>query len=329
MSNIQQIEEQIDKIQNNNMKLFEIFQTVMELPENKKPETLKVTPTKEYQEHRGLYNVVTVDGDENLVSENIKEGTSIFGVEGSAKTTDIKITDASYLFYKKARLDYFNEFLSLCENITSTDSMFYNCNTLTSLDLTTLDTSKVTNMKDMFNGCNKLVYLNVSNFDTSNVIYMNSIFTSCSKLTELDLSNFDTSNVIDMGSVFSGFGNSTTENISIDISNFNMEKVQIISYCFGGVRNLVNLKFGTNLGKGYTQKSENYNSYKLDLSACTKLTHESLMSVINNLYDLNLTYSTIGDGTLYRQGLVLGSTNLAKLTAEEIAIATNKGWNVT
>jgi hypothetical protein len=84
-----------------------------------------------------------------------------------------------------------------------------------------------------------------------------------------------------------------------------------------------------NLGKGYTQKTQNYSNYKLDLSSSYNLSYDSLMSVINNLYDLNLTYDVANGGTLYRQSLVLGSTNLAKLTAEEIAIATNKGWNVT
>jgi len=46
------------------------------------------------------------------------------------------------------------------------------------------------------------------------------------------------------------------------------------------------------------------------------------MNVINNLYDI----ATKGCNT---QQLVLGSTNIAKLTAEEIAIATNKGWTVS
>ena len=81
------------------------------------------------------------------------------------------------------------------------------------------------------------------------------------------------------------------------------------------------------MGKGYTTKNNNY--YKLNLSACTSLTHESLMNVINNLYDLNLTYDVANGGTLYTQSLQLGADNIAKLTAEEIAIATNKGWTVS
>ena len=78
-----------------------------------------------------------------------------------------------------------------------------------------------------------------------------------------------------------------------------------------------------NLGQLYsTTQSANYYEYKLDLSSCTKLTHDSLMNVINNLYDI----ATKGVKT---QQVVIGSKNLAKLTAEEIAIATSKGWSIS
>lgn len=53
------------------------------------------------------------------------------------------------------------------------------------------------------------------------------------------------------------------------------------------------------------------------------------MNVINKLYDLNLTYDVANEGTLYRQTLKLGTTNRNKLTSDEIAKATNKGWNIT
>ena len=78
-----------------------------------------------------------------------------------------------------------------------------------------------------------------------------------------------------------------------------------------------------NLGMAYdTSKSANYTYYRLNLSTSPKLTHDSLMNVINGLYDIKSKGCN-------PQSLVLGSTNLAKLTAEEIAIATNKGWNVS
>ena len=60
------------------------------------------------------------------------------------------------------------------------------------------------------------------------------------------------------------------------------------------------------------------NNFKL--SWCTKLTHDSLMSVINHLKDFT--------GTSTTKTLTLGTTNLDKLTDEEKAIATDKGWTL-
>jgi hypothetical protein len=53
----------------------------------------------------------------------------------------------------------------------------------------------------------------------------------------------------------------------------------------------------------------------------TILSKESLLYIINNLYDLTVN-------GLSGQTLIIGSTNIAKLTEDEIAIATNKGWTV-
>ena len=53
----------------------------------------------------------------------------------------------------------------------------------------------------------------------------------------------------------------------------------------------------------------------LNLTSSKKLTHESLMNVINNLAEVNTNPT-----------LSLGSENLAKLTDDEKAIAINKGW---
>lgn len=55
----------------------------------------------------------------------------------------------------------------------------------------------------------------------------------------------------------------------------------------------------------------------LYLSASTNLTTDSLMSVINALVDLT------GENS---KTLTLGATNLAKLSDEQKAIATNKNW---
>lgn len=262
-------------------------------------EELSLVPSQNEQVQEGVFNKVTLLGDVNLLPENIKKDVEIFGVTGTAEVVDFKIDDASYLFNRGARLNLLEPLLSLCKNITTTAYMFNNCTSLITLDLANLDTSNVTNMSYMFSVCSSLETLKVTNLNTSNVANMTNMFANCKTLTTLDLNSFDMSNVINVSSMFSNCS---------------------------GLINFVCFKY---LGKAYRVKTKNYSNYKLDLSRCTKLSNESLMSVINNLYDLNLTYDVANGGTLYTQALVLGSTNLAKLTTEEIAIATDKGWTVS
>ena len=316
-------------------------------------EEITIQPETEEQVKEGVFNKVIVLGDEDLKPENIKKGTNIFGVEGIGNMTNAKITDCSHLFWKGARIDNLDNILVLCDwdKITNCNEMFYSCSSITSLDVSNFNTSNVTNMRYMFNSCSHLESLDVSNFDTSNVVTMEGMFAYIQTMSSIDLSNFVTSNVTDMSYMFASSNKFVSLNLSdfdtsnvvtmkcmfswcsklesLDISSFDMSNVNYVDSMIYYCMNLVDLKFGKNLGKSYKYKTVNSSDHRLDLSYCTKLTHDSLMSVINNLYDLNITYSLIGDGTLYRQNLKLGSTNLAKLTAEEIAIATNKGWNVT
>jgi hypothetical protein len=58
----------------------------------------------------------------------------------------------------------------------------------------------------------------------------------------------------------------------------------------------------------------------IDLHWSTKLTYESLMSIINALKDFSGTGGT--------RTCTLGEANLAKLTDAEKAIATEKGWTL-
>ena len=60
--------------------------------------------------------------------------------------------------------------------------------------------------------------------------------------------------------------------------------------------------------------------FDLFLDMSPLLTHESLMNVINNL--------AMNPGP-YRKRLVLGETNLSKLSENDIVIATDKGWTLS
>ena len=58
----------------------------------------------------------------------------------------------------------------IISGLKSMNSMFLSCSSLTFLDLSGFDTSKVTNMDYMFGNCTSLISLDVSNFDTSKVM---------------------------------------------------------------------------------------------------------------------------------------------------------------
>jgi hypothetical protein len=164
----------------------------------------------------------------------------------------------------------------------------------------------------------------------------NSIINRIVKLPMIDLSGYYNANKLCYGLVsiteIPEWDTSTISEIREGFSDCtNLEKVplldfskiDIITYLFSRCTKLTTLGGFKNLGKNYsTSRSANYPNYGLDLSSCTLLTHDSLMNVINNLYDIKSKGCNVQD-------LKLGSTNLAKLTEEEIAIATNKGWVVS
>ena len=80
--------------------------------------------------------------------------------------------------------------------------MFSDCLSLTSINLTNIDTSNVINMVSMFNGCKSLTSLDLFNFNTEKVTNMNWMFAYCESLTSLDLSSFNIAKVTSMNNIF-------------------------------------------------------------------------------------------------------------------------------
>ena len=134
---------------------------------------------------------------------------------------------------------------------------------MTSIDLSSLDTSEVTNMSCMFSGCSSLTNLDVSKFDTSEVTNMVGMFEGCEGLTSLDLSKFDTSQVTDMSGMFYGCRSLT----SLDVSNFNAPQLTDITAMFAELTNLETL----NLSNFNAPKIINMDAMFKDLSKLSKL----------------------------------------------------------
>ena len=147
------------------------------------------------------------DSDEDWKYENEKEIKD--NIEMKINGKKIKFT-YKYKFNKEGK--YIIKY-SFKNNLTKTCWMFYECNSLTNLDLSNFNIQNVTNLRSMFSFCKSLRNLDLSNFHTQNITDMNRMFYDCESLRNLDLSNFNTQNVTDMRYMFSGCYSLNKENI--------------------------------------------------------------------------------------------------------------------
>lgn len=156
------------------------------------------------------------------------------------------------------------------------------------------DTENVTTMVSMFRECSKLT--SIPQLSTKNVTNMYGMFYNCSKLTTIP--QLSTSKVDNMNNMFSGC--SSLESIPL----LDTSKVTYMDSMFNGCSSLKSI-----LMTGM--------KVSFDISASTKFEKTDLLIILNNLATVTTTKT-----------LKMGATNLAKLTDEDKAIATNKGWTL-
>lgn len=210
-----------------------------------------------------------------------------------------------------AGIKSFRFFITDTSEITNMESMFINCSSLNSIDLSNFDTSAVKNMNNMFYGCSSLTTLDLSNFDTSSVTMMEQMFTACSSLTSLDLSGFNTSAVPSMAYMF--FRCKSLANL--DLSSFDTSAVTNMNNMFSSCPSLTSLILGPNFFK--TSAVTN-----IDFSNCGKWTNETIVtSLVTNSYDR----ATAGLNTLT---IKLNNNTKAALTDEQNATITSKGYTI-
>lgn len=159
------------------------------------------------------------------------------------------------------------------------------------LSITWFDTSNGTNFGYMFNNA-KLT--TIPQLDFSNAESMAQTFSYSSLVT---LPPLKTSKVSYFTSTFS-YASSLVTIEEIDFSSAG----KAISE-FSGCSKLENITIKGTIKQSFT------------ISACNKLTHDSLMSIINAL-----------DSSAGSKVLTIGSTNLEKLSDDEKALITSKGW---
>ncbi len=209
-------------------------------------------------------------------------------------------------------------------NVNSMTGTFTSCSSLKNIPL--LDTSNVTNFNQAFAYCKNLQ--EIPELNTSNATTTYGMFSDCTALVTIPL--IDTSKVENMNNMFS---NCYALEVIPELNTSNATTVDsMFSMCYK-LNNLPLLDF-TNVTNapnflGYDWDTNmaitnlaGFNNLKINfnVSNCINLTAESLTNIINEAADL-----TTGGWTCT---LTFGTTNIEKLTEDQIAVATAKGWTI-
>lgn len=169
-------------------------------------------------------------------------------------------------------------------------SMFYGYNSINTIDLSGISMITGNSMNNMFGTCKAHTIL-ATGIDPSGCGNLYKVFAGCVNLIKLDISGWNNTSA----ATFSPF-NAQTSLLETLIGDHTLAEVEA-----GTIMTFINV--GANVRLDY----------------CPNLNRASLLAVIKGLRDLTGKPA---------KNLTLGNTLLAKLTATDIAIATNKNWNV-
>ena len=171
---------------------------------------------------------------------------SVTSITGLEYLDTYYVKDMSYMFYCCEKLESLDLSTFDTQYLENTEYMFSNCWALKSVDLTGFKTARVTDMQHMFETCKALTSLNLSGFNTEKVQNMSSMFASCEALKSVIVSNFNTSNVTSMANMFYGCAALT----SVDLSGFDVSvKKPATTNMFYDCSSLKTIYGNTNWGK--------------------------------------------------------------------------------
>ena len=181
----------------------------------------------------------------NMKVEIKKEDINIkINLLSDSKATNINKSNTE-LYINNIKKEFINYFTPSKEGIYNIrlkfhfliekcNGMFYNCQNLKYIDLSSFDTRNVKSMDSMFYRCWNLENINLSSIVTKNVTTLNRMFYDCVNLKSIDLSCFDTRNVASLYEMFFDCCHLK----SIDLSSFDIKKVTSIKNIFGNCQEL-------------------------------------------------------------------------------------------
>ena len=173
-----------------------------------------------------VYSYTDVDNGDGTITRTITSDDTPTSI--SFMNTDVKTV----------------EYLNITNKITSLESLFAQCYSLTSFNASNWDTSEVTSMQWMCYRAGNLETIDLSGLNTSKLTNMINMFYECNRAVEYNLSGWDVSKVTNMMQVFYCVTNAHT--INIDGWKLNPE-MTIDEYMFSSTNKLsvISLKNST------------------------------------------------------------------------------------
>lgn len=257
------------------------------------------------------------------------------------------VNNVSSLFQYCPALQSLNETEWNMANIQTTAAMFFSCSGIKVIDGSNWNMAKVTTIADMFRDCQTIQKINCANWNLGLCTTFSSTFQSCVALTEIDVSNWNTSNVNSFSYTFQACRSLTR----LNVRNWNAAKVTTMTNMFELCYALQEIDMSLwSLPLCTTASAAFANCHSLrKLGPCSFSNLTTLGTTFNNCR--SLTSCTITgmkvnvDFTACRLSTTALNqiyTNLATVTgrtitvtsnygnvADDITIATAKGWTVT
>lgn len=311
-------------------------------------ENIIITPSKEEQTFKSEnyygYDEVKVEGvsskvDNNIKSENIKQGVDILGVTGTMpeiNTTEVHITPSSeeQTITPEEPYNGFNKVIVGAQSGINPAEMFN----------TTMDSFSASN----FCSKNMLIKTPTINIEPSVKVLdfllanWNGTFVprfNCAKGQITSISNLcaNSEGVYDLETLFEDIDTSKVVTFSNILTNPNIKRVGVIdcssctnisalTYTYQTWDNITYIGGFKDLGKAYlTARNQNYASYRLNLALFPNLTPESVIQILDSVYDI----ASIG---VKRQQIYIHANAMSVLKSTEegqqaLANVDAKGWN--
>lgn len=312
---------------------------------DKETQTLTVYYGTNYKKSDNLFSPLSGEPLWRTPAERREIKTVVF--DESFK--DVRPTDCGTWFWSFEalttieHLDYLNT-----SDVEYMHSMFSNCTSLETLDLSSFNTKKVKYMYTMFNGAKNLRSIKLpKGFIASSVTDLYATFRGCESLTELDLSGSNSENVKDMKEMFYGckalsklvLTDFKTEQVTtmesmfcfcstletLDVSSFNTENVTTMLGMFNNCSSLRSLNLPGFNTANVTQMSSMFQKCSslrsLDLSSFNtrKVTYmQNMFEGCTNLESIDLS-SFDTENMISMTGMFFSCTKLETLDLSSFA----------